>query len=432
MRVTISGPARRFEGIERVPGDKSISHRALLFASLAHGPSRLSGWLHAGVTDALTTCLKRLGADYELLGDDDILILGKPWNNSTQALNCQSSGTSMRLLLGALAGQGVHACLTGSPRLRQRPMARVLLPLRRMGARIDGENGGSQPPLRLRGGALHGIETTIEIPSAQVKTALLLAGLYADGPTTLVEVGPTRDHTERLLRNLGAPLTVKGRTVHLQGTPFQIPPFELSIPGDFSSAAFLIAAAAVMPGSRLDLPGVGVNPTRLGLLDVLESMGARVTLDNLRFRRGEPIADISIQGTGLLRATSVEGDMTVRSIDELPILGVIATQAEGETIVHDAGELRHKESDRISQLVSELRKLGAEIEEAPGGFRVNGPTQLRGAVVDSHGDHRLAMSLAVAGLLAEGETTIIGSEWVDQSYPGFFSAVQRLSGAIAG
>jgi 3-phosphoshikimate 1-carboxyvinyltransferase len=430
MRITISGPAHRFEGRERVPGDKSISHRALLFAALAHGPSRLSGWLHAGVTVALLDCLKAMGTDFELLGQDDLLVLGKPWRPPAAPLDCRTSGTSMRLLLGALAGRGIQSQLTGSPRLLERPMARVVLPLRRMGAHIDGANGGSQPPLTLHGGSLRGIEMRLEPASAQVKTAVLLAGLHAEGPTTIVEGEPTRDHTERLMRNLGAPLHISKDAIRLEGAQFRVPAFELSIPGDFSSAAFLITAASLLPRSRLDLLGVGVNPTRIGLLDALQSMGANIAIDELHFRRGEPVANLSIRGAVHLSATTVEGPLTVRTIDELPLLAVAATQAEGETIVRDAEELRAKESDRIGRMVGELRKLGAAIEEASDGFRVFGPTQLHGTRVESHGDHRLAMSLAVAGLLADGETVIDGSEWAAQSYPGFFQTLQRLSGAI--
>lgn len=429
MRITISGPARRLEGRERLPGDKSISHRALLFAALAHGPSRLTGWLHAGVTQALLDCLTALGTDHELIGDNDLLVLGRPWRTPTDALDCHASGTTMRLLLGALSGQGIHAQLTGTQRLQERPMGRVVRPLQRMGAQIEGVNGSTQPPLTLNGGALTGIEAPIEPASAQVKTALLVAGLHAEGSTTLLESTPTRDHTERLLRDLGAPLTVENGSVHLDGR-YQIPPFELSIPGDFSSAAFLIAAATLLPRGNLELLEVGVNPTRLGFLNALVSMGADVTVGSLRFHRGEPVANIVVRRPSSLIGTRVSGPLTVQAIDELPILAVVATQADGETSVGDAGELRTKESDRISHLACELRKMGAEIEEAPNGFRIFGPTPLHGVAVESHHDHRLAMSLAVAGLIAKGSTIIEGAEWSAQSYPGFFSAIQRLTGAV--
>ncbi len=430
MRITISGPARRLEGRERVPGDKSISHRALIFAALAHGPSRLSGWLHAGVTVVLLDCLKAVGTDYELLDQDDLLVLGRPWRPPVAPLDCRSSGTSMRLLLGALAGRGIQAELTGSPRLLERPMERVVRPLRRMGARIDGVNGESQPPLTLQGGSLLGIEMRLDPASAQVKTAVLLAGLHAEGPTTVVESEPTRDHTERLLRNLGAPLSISKDAIRLEGAQFQVPPFELSIPGDFSSAAFLITAASLLPRSQLELLGVGVNPTRIGLLDALKDMGANIAINDLHFHRGEPVANLSVRGATSLTATTVEGPLTVRTIDELPLLAVAATQADGETIVRDAEELRAKELDRIGRMVGELRKLGATIEEESDGFRVFGPTRLHGTSVESHGDHRLAMSLAVAGLLADGETVIEGSEWAAQSFPGFFQTLERLTGAI--
>ncbi len=431
MELIVSGPARDLKGSLRPPGDKSITHRALLFASLAHGPSRLRGFLRSGVTQAMLDCLTALGVEAEALGSDDLLVLGRDWRSPAAPLDCRNSGATMRMLLGALAGRPLEATLQGSERLHRRPMGRVVEPLRLMGARICGQGDGDQPPLQVRGTQLHGITYRLPVASAQVKTALLLAGLHAEGSTTLWEPAQSRDHTERMLQSLGVSLAQQnGRITLNPGHEHEpLPPFTLTIPGDFSSAAFTLAAGAVVPGARLEMLGVGVNPTRTGLLEAMEAMGAVVQVEGEHLEGGEPVANLKVR-SGEMRAVEIGGAQVVRMIDEFPVFAVIATQAQGESVVRDAQELRLKESDRIAALVSELRKMGAAIEEHPDGFVVSGPTELQGAAVDSHGDHRLAMALTVAGLIARGETLIGGAECITESYPGFAETLVSLGASI--
>jgi len=418
MEIRITQPAKELHGSVRPPGDKSISHRALLLGGIAQGTSRIQGFLRAGVTDAMLGCLEILGVDAEFMDDDDLVIVGRPWQTPTEILDCQNSGATIRMLLGALAAQPIEATLDGTPRLRKRPMKRVVEPLRLMGADIQGSD--DQPPLKIHGRKLQGIEYELPVASAQVKTAILLAALFAEGPTTIHEPGPSRDHTERMLRCLGIPVNTNNCEVQLIPEPGPLSAFSLVIPTDISSAAFLLTAAAIVPGSKLELPGVGVNPTRTGLLEVLQEMGARIRIENEHQSGTEPIADLEIQGSNL-RGARITGERVVRMIDEFPIFAVAATQAEGETVVEQAAELRLKESDRIASLVGELRKMGARIEAREDGFVVEGPTRLKGADVESHKDHRLAMALTVAGLIAEGATVVHGAECIQQSYPDFIS-----------
>ncbi len=429
MDLRILGPAPGLVGSVRLPGDKSISHRALLFAGLAQGTSQLSGVLRSGVTEAMADCLRLLGVGLEAGADGTYSVQGGEWRQPTTPLDCGNSGTTMRMLLGALAGQSFAATLTGTARLRQRPMGRVAAPLREMGAEITGTNDQDAPPLEIRGGSLKGIEHHPRVASAQVKTAILTAGLFADGPTVVEEPGPSRDHTERLLRHLGVGLSISGRRVELQPLDGRLPAFSYTIPGDISSAAFLIVAGALVPGSKIELPGVGVNPTRTGLLDALAAMGAEVAHSHAREQHGEPVAEIQVRASQL-GATDVSGDRVVRMIDEFPIFAVAATQAQGATIVSDAAELRVKESDRIEALATELRKMGAQIESRPDGFRIEGPTRLQAARVHSHGDHRLAMALAVGGLVAEGETLIEDAGCIHESFPGFTSSLADLGASF--
>ncbi len=358
----------------------------------------------------------------------------------SRVLDCGNSGTTMRLLSGILAGQPFCSIVAGDESLQRRPMARITDPLRRMGATVLGRQGGNLPPLAILGGRLRALDYRLPVASAQVKSCLLLAALFADGPTTLQEPSASRDHTERMLRAMGVELTTSAWSAGTSSTPApglvdirieqpQAPlqALELAIPGDISSAAFFLVAAAIAPRSRLHIQNVGVNPTRTGILDVLAAMGARVSVENQRLAGGEPVADLLVR-TSDLRATEVRGSLIPRLIDELPVIAVVATQAHGVTTVRDAAELRVKESDRISALVTELRKLGAIIEELPDGFVVQGPAPLHGSVVDAHGDHRLAMSLAVAALVAHGETTILGAESIPVSFPGFERALAERRG----
>jgi len=426
LRITSS---HALHGRVSLPGDKSLSHRAVLLGALAEGTSRVENFLPAADCQATVRCLRALGVEIETLAPTALAVHGRGLHGLSPAgapLDCGGSGTTMRLLAGILAGQPFRSVLTGNDSLRRRPMDRVALPLRMMGAQVETTKG--RPPLEITGGPLRPIDYTLPVASAQVKSAILLAGLYARGPTTVREPALSRDHTERMLRAMGANLTVDGLAVTLHpDSPLHAR--DTVIPGDISSAAFLLAAALLLPGSEVVLEGVGVNPTRTGILDVLGDMGAEVVLENSREVGGEPVADLTVRSSRL-RATNIGGPLIPRLIDELPLIALIATQAEGVTVVQDAAELRVKESDRIATTVAELRKLGADIEARPDGFVIRGPTPLRGAEVESHGDHRLAMTLTVAGLIARGETVIQDTECIGDSFPGFEETLSCLGARL--
>ena len=410
-----------------MPGDKSVSHRAVLLGAIAEGASRIGNFSPAADCGATLGAVRALGVEVEECGSAALVVRGRGLGlrEPDDVLDCVRSGTTMRLLAGLLAGQPFFSVLDGDVQLQRRPMDRVVEPLRGMGAIVIGRDGGRRPPLAIQGGCLRGIDYTLSVSSAQVKSALLLAGLYADGPTTLQVPGPARDHTERMLWAMGARLEIGDLRLKIE--PGQrLTAIELTVPGDFSSAAFLLVAATLVPGSEVTIEGVGINPTRTGLLDLLQAMGAEVAVHDERMAGGEPVADLTIC-TSELCGVEVGGDLVVRTIDELPILAIAATQARGETLVRDAAELRVKETDRITTTVEELRRLGAEIEPRADGFIVCGPTPLVGTAVHSHGDHRLAMALAVAGLLAAGETTVRGAEAVAVSYPTFWDDVDRVA-----
>ena len=421
-------PVTSLRGETDVPGDKSISHRAVLFAALAAGTTRVRHFLHGGDCEATVHAVQALGVRVERPAPDTV-VLHSPgpqgWTEPDDVIQCANSGTTMRLLVGLLGAQPFTSVLTGSAQLRRRPMARVTTPLRQMGAAVLGREDGRFAPLALRGGSLRGIDYALPVASAQVKSALVLAGLFADGTTVVREPGPARDHTERMLKALDAPVAVTGNVIRVERLDAPLAPFDFTVPGDFSSAAFIIVAATLVPDGDVVVRNVGVNPTRTGLLDVLGAMGARVTLDDVHQMEGEEVADIHARSASL-RAVQVGGETVVRMIDEFPILAVAATQAEGTTVVRDARELRVKETDRIATVVEELGKMGAAIEERPDGFVVHGPTPLRGAHVDSHGDHRLAMALAVAGLIAQDETVVHNARCIADSYPGFVETLAML------
>ena len=432
-------PGAPLRGRLAVPGDKSLSHRALILGAIARGDSQVQHFLPAADCRATLHAMRALGVEVEVLSPQRLVVHGRDLGGlgePEEVVDCARSGTTMRLLAGLLAGQPFTSVLSGEAQLRRRPMGRVAEPLRRMGATVLGRDGGNRPPLAIAGGGLQGIDYHLPVASAQVKSALLLAGLYADGPTHLHVPGPARDHTERLLAAMGAPLTHHPDPAGGVGQALSIAPaghldpLDLAIPGDFSSASFLLVAAALVPGSQIVVEGVGLNPTRTGLLEVLQVMGARLEVHDERQSAGEPLADLAVRA-GELAGTEVGGERVVRMIDEFPILAVAASQARGETLVRDAAELRVKETDRIAVTVAELRRLGAEIEPRPDGFAVWGPAPLRGAAVDSHGDHRLAMALAVAGLLAEGETTVANAGCIDDSFPGFAAALTGLGGEVS-
>ena len=424
-------PGVPLRGRVGVPGDKSISHRALILGAIAGGTSRVENFLPAADCRATLGTVRALGIEIEELAPTALAVHGRGLGGLQEPddiLDCVRSGTTLRLLAGLLAGQPFLSVLSGDAQLRRRPMGRVTEPLRRMGATVLGREGGRRPPLAIQGGHLCGIEYTLPVASAQVKSALLLAGLYAGGPTRLQVPGPARDHTERMLLAMGGDLEAGNGEVEIRpGRELQ--PLDVIVPGDFSSAAFLIAAASLLPRSEISIEGVGVNPTRTGLLDVLREMGGDVVLHNERMASGEPVADLNVRASEL-RGIEVGGDTVVRMIDEFPVLAVLATQAQGQTIVRDAGELRVKETDRIATTVRELRRLGAEIEPQPDGFVVHGPTPLTGSAVHSHGDHRLAMALVVAGLIAARETLVQDVDCIADSFPGFGSTVARLGGQV--
>ena len=428
LTVHSGGPLR---GRVRVPGDKSISHRALLLGALADGASRISSFLPSGDCLVTLACLRALGVEIETRDATTLTVHGRGLRGlraPTAALNCARSGTTMRLLTGILAGQSFGCTLTGAPQLLRRPMRRIVEPLRRMGAEIEDTEGHA--PLTVRGRQLHGCDHPLAVASAQVKSALLLAGLDADGPTTVRQPGPARDHTERMLDAMGAAIEVSGLTVTLSPPSSPLSPLCLTIPGDISSAAFLWVTAALVPDSEITVAGVGINPTRAGLLDVLRAMGAEIVLEDGREQGNEPVADVTVCTSDLV-GVEVGGDTVVRMIDEFPVLAVAATQARGITVVRDAAELRVKETDRIATAVAELRALGASIEPLPDGFVVQGPTPLHGAVVDSHGDHRLAMALAVAGLIAKGEVVVENAECIADSCPGFAELMGGIGADIS-
>ena len=409
----------------RVPGDKSISHRSLLLGSLADGEGHVEGFPPSADCLATLSCVRALGVCVDVHDEASMMVQGRGlrgMQTPPAPLDCARSGTTMRLLAGILAGQRFDTVLSGAPQLLRRPMRRIAEPLDRMGASIETTDGHG--PLTVRGRPLRGYDHALRVASAQVKSALLLAGLYADGPTTVRQPGPARDHTERMLVAMGADVQVSGLTVALRG-PSSLSPLSLRIPGDISSASFLLVAATLVPGSTVTVLDLGINPTRTGLLDVLRAMGAEVSIEDERTEGDEPVAHVTAR-TSDLRGVEVGGETVVRMIDEFPALAVVASQARGTTIVRDAAELRVKETDRIATTVAELRALGARIDPLPGGFVVEGPTPLRGTSVDSHGDHRLAMALAVAGLVADGETVIRDAECINDSFPGFVALMRRI------
>ena len=425
--------ASRLEGEATLPGDKSITHRALMLGALGDGASRISGYLDSGDCRATIGCLRALGVPVQPEATSVLVIDGhglQGWTEPQDALDCVRSGTTMRLLAGLLAGQPFYSVLRGDAQLRSRPMARVIAPLREMGAQIWARDGGRLPPLSILGRPLQGTTYAPPMASAQVKSCVLLAGLYAEGQTTVLEPGPSRDHTERMLRARGIALHSEGLRHVIEGPATALAALDVTVPGDFSSAAYLIAGALLVPGARVLLRGVGVNTTRTGLLDVLRCMGAAVSLCDERDEGGEPVADLWVTHSSL-RAVRVDGELVPRMIDEFPILALVATQAQGVTQVRDAAELRVKETDRIATTVTALRTLGARIEPHPDGYDIEGPTPLQGDTVDSHGDHRLAMTLAIAGLIARGETVVLGAESIADSFPGFEAHLSTLAqGAI--
>jgi 3-phosphoshikimate 1-carboxyvinyltransferase len=413
---------RPLAGRCRVPGDKSISHRAALVAGLARGVSELRGFSPAGDCLATLGLLEALGCRVER-GSGVVHVLGGRLEPPAGPTDCVRSGTTMRLGAGTIAAHAFSTTLTGDLQLLRRPMGRVAEPLRSMGARVE-LAAGDRPPIRIEGGELHGIRYELPVASAQVKSAILLAGLGADGETTVVESAPSRDHTERLLEWLGALHRREPGVVSVVRA--DLGAFGLDVPGDLSSAAPLVAAAALVPGSDIRVEGVGLNPSRTGFLNALARMGARVETSPIGVDGPEPSGELRVRAAPL-HAISVEAGEVPNLIDELPLVGVLATQAEGATEVRGAVELRTKESDRIAGLVAGLVALGADAEELPDGFVVRGPVRLHGGACDALGDHRLAMAFTVAGLVASEPVRVAGMASVGDSFPGFLRALEALT-----
>ncbi|KIH76621.1 3-phosphoshikimate 1-carboxyvinyltransferase [Geoalkalibacter ferrihydriticus] len=424
LTLTASGGLR---GEITVPGDKSISHRSIMLGSLAEGTTRVHGFLEGEDNLSTLKAFQAMGVDIIRHAGGMLEIQGRGLHGLREpgdVLDCGNSGTTMRLMTGLLAAQRFFTVLTGDQYLRRRPMKRVVEPLSLMGARIWGRDGGERAPLAINGSALQGIEYRSAIASAQVKSALLLAGLYAQGETSVYEPHLSRDHSERMLAFFGADLRTRDGGVTLSPQP-RLEGREVQVPGDISSAAFFLVAALIVPGSELLVRNVGINPTRSGVIDILQQMGGDLRLLDERNLSGEPVADILVRGSSL-RGIVIGGDLVTRAIDEFPVISVAAALAEGTTLIRDAQELRVKETDRIAAMVKELCVLGARVEGLEDGMRIEGVADLQGGRVGSHGDHRIAMSMAVAALRARAPVTIEDIGCTATSFPNFWQLLEQV------
>lgn len=424
--------AKRLKGEIIPPPDKSISHRAVILSSLAKGKSIIRNFLRAEDTMTTLNAFRKLGVKIEEVGskNSELIIHGNGIHGlkeSEDVIDCGNSGTTIRLLSGVLSGNPFLSVLTGDSSLRSRPMGRVINPLRQMGADIMARDNDRYPPIVVRGRKLKSIKYDMPVASAQVKSALLLAGLYADGETEISEPIKSRDHTERMLSSSGVRVDIEGLKIKIKGGQ-GLKAKDMDVPGDFSSAAFFIVASLLIPDSDITIKGVGINPIRTGLLDVLEAMGTDIELIGIRDVSGEPVADIYCKTAGNLKAIKIGADIMPSLIDEFPILCVLATQADGVTEIRGAEELRVKESDRIKTMSEGLRKMGAEVKEFKDGLSIKGNANLKGASIDSYGDHRIAMAFSVAALIAKGTTTIKGTSAVNISFPKFFEILRKLTG----
>ena len=423
MQINPCAPLR---GEITVPGDKSISHRAVMLGALASGTTHITGFLMG--EDCLSTidCFRKMGVSIDV-SDKEVVVEGVGLHGLTapkSELYTGNSGTTTRLLGGILAGQSFTSTMNGDASIQKRPMGRVMNPLREMGASIEGRDDNFCP-LTMHPSELHGIEYRLPVASAQLKSAILLAGLYAEGQTTVIEPAPSRDHTERMFRALGVEIETNGNVITLE-PPEDLHAVDIAVPADISSAAFFLVAGAIVPGSELTIKNVGVNPTRTGIIDVLRSMGADITESNFR-DDAEPVCDLTVRHSRL-HGTEIGGAIIPRLIDELPVIAVAAAFAEGETVIRDAQELKVKESNRIAAMVAELTKAGVDVEETDDGMIVRGGAQPHGAAFETYKDHRIAMSLAVLGLAAEGASRIDEPEVVAISYPDFFATLEKLGG----
>ncbi|WP_430353153.1 3-phosphoshikimate 1-carboxyvinyltransferase [Viridibacillus arvi] len=410
-----------------VPGDKSVSHRSIMFGGIAKGRTTVSGFLLGD--DCLNTiaCFRKLGVQIELDGTNVVIESNgmETWQEPTDVLYTGNSGTTTRLMLGLLAGSNVHTVLNGDESIAKRPMKRVINPLREMGAKITGRMDGQFTPLAIQGTKLQAIDYTMPVASAQVKSAILLAGINAEGTTVIREKEVSRDHTERMLRQFGAEITTEDGIVSLQGGQ-QLTATHVAVPGDISSAAFFLVAGAVAKNSEIMLENVGLNPTRTGIIDVLQEMNAKMSIEIDDETAAEPTGTITVS-TSELQGTTIGGDVIPRLIDEIPILALLATQANGQTVIKDAEELKVKETDRITAVVDELKKLGADIVATDDGMIINGPTPLTGSTIRTYGDHRIGMMGAVAALITEGAIELDDADCIAVSYPTFFEDVQAVS-----
>ena len=424
-------PAKSIQGIIEVPGDKSISHRALIFGSLCEGQVKITNFLPA--EDCLSTleCLRELGVNIEQSGTDVTVHGAGKYGFRAPAgpLDVGNSGTTLRILPGLLAAQPFESTLIGDDSVSKRPMDRIIKPLSLMGANIQSVEGHA--PINIKGTQLSAINYQLPVASAQVKSAILLAGLFAEGQTSVSEEFKSRDHTERMLSYLDADSEFAGTTYTISGNS-TLKAKPITVPGDISSAAFFLIAALLMPNSKLTIKAVGVNPTRTGLFDALKDAGAGIVMTNKRLVNNEPVADIKISQSlsTTIKPLMIEAKDIPGLVDEIPILAVLATQLDGTSVISGAGELRVKESDRLKSIATQLNSMGANIEEKPDGLVINGPTKLKGAEVDSGGDHRIAMSLAIAGLIAEGQTVINNAECINISFPGFKELLDGVVGSI--
>jgi 3-phosphoshikimate 1-carboxyvinyltransferase len=424
----IKGGSIPLRGEFTPPGDKSISHRAVIIGSLAKGVTNVKGFLSSDDTLSSANAMRMLGVPIEI-NNTDVEIMGKGLfglREPEDSIDAGNSGTTARLLTGLLSAQKFFTAITGDKYLRVRPMERVVKPLTMMGGKIWGRDKGKRLPLAIQGTTLSAIRYQSPVASAQVKSAILLAGLYAEGETEVIEPTPTRDHTERMLSYLGVDVRRNGTSVRIKNAS-EFKGSEISVPADISSAAFFIVAALINPGSEVMIKNVGINPQRTGVIEILKEMGGHIETLNERESGGEPVGDILVRSSAL-RSVQIKGDMIPKAIDEIPVISVAACFAEGETVIRDAKELRVKETDRIRAMTTELRKLGAQVEELDDGMIILGKENLNGAMCSTWGDHRIAMAIAVAGNRAEGVTVIEDTECVSVSFPGFFDVMRRLRG----
>lgn len=420
MRLAV-GRAATLQGEIRPPSDKSLTHRAYMLAAIAPGPSIVRSPLTGQDCQATLRCLEQMGLRATTQGNRVLLEPPGEWQQPEGPLDCGNSGTTMRLLSGLVASRPMECTMIGDESLSRRPMKRIAEPLRLMGARVEGDHA----PLRIEGGNLRGIEYTTPVASAQIKSCVLLAGLRASNITVVTEPAPTRDHTERMLKATGVKLFPYGQGFGVFGG--SIPePFEFDVPGDISSAAFFLVAAALLPDAELVVRDLGVNPLRTGILEVFTDAGVPFWMDNERKELGEPVMDLRVKAAKTLRPFLIEKAVVPRLIDEIPVLAVLATQCEGTSVIRDAKELRVKESDRIELIAEGLRRMGAQVETFEDGMAITGPTKLRGVQIHAHGDHRIAMAFAIAGLIADGATEIEGAESIQTSFPTFEEELWRL------